>query len=107
MGIDISENKEDLLNLNYDLILNKIRAMLGSWQNRDLSLMGRMMIINTLVGSLFVYKMDVMPVIPQQKINPFHDVIIKYMWKNKRARIPFEVLNLPKNKEGIKLVNLQ
>ena len=81
--------------------------MLNAWQARDLSLLGNTMIVNTLIGSLFVYKMNVLPMLPDKMIDIFNDMIIKYIWKLKVARIPLVALNLPKDQGGLKLVSLK
>ena len=62
--------------------------VINAWQAIDISLLGNTMIVNTLVGSLFVYKMNVLPMLPQKIIDTFNDIIIKYIWKQKVARIP-------------------
>lgn len=60
LGIEIGSNEIELRN-NFKDILNKSESILESWYNRNASLMGKVLIVNSLVGSLYVYKMLVLP----------------------------------------------
>ena len=42
----------------------------------------------------------------KHNLKVLNDVIIKYLWKQMRARILIGILNLPKNEGGVKLVSL-
>ena len=65
------------------------------------------MIVNTLIGSLFVYKINVLPLMSKVLSHSLHDIIVKYTWKHKRAHISLEILNIAKSEGGIKLVNFK
>ena len=65
LGVDVCDNKEMLEKFNYNSMIDKIKSILLSWGNRGLSLYGKILIINTLIGSLFVYKMSVLPSISE------------------------------------------
>ena len=56
LGVTITH--EDLLDKNYKAIEEKDKTVLNSWKNRDLTLTGRVLVVNTLIASLFVYKID-------------------------------------------------
>ena len=59
LGVNISHDKQIQIESNYEHMLDKIQTIFKAWQNRGLSLLGNTMLVNTLVGSLFVYKMNV------------------------------------------------
>ena len=82
----------------------KFPTILDAWQN-DLSLLRKVMIVNTLIGSQLVHKMNVLPIIPKKLMAVFNEIISNYIWKNKRAKIPLEALNLPKDQGSLKLVS--
>ena len=56
-----SDNAEQ----NYGPLVPKIKKTLHSWSTRGLSLLGKVLVINSLIASLFVYKCMVLPSIPQ------------------------------------------
>ena len=65
LGIDIRGNPKEMLEQNYKCILSKVNNITSDWGNRGLSLIGRTIMLTSLVGSLFVYKMNVLPNMPK------------------------------------------
>ena len=53
LGVHINHKN---LQPNYQMLLPRINTTLKSWQNRNLSLFGKINVVNTLIVSLFVYK---------------------------------------------------
>ena len=51
-----------------------------------LTLMGRVLVVNTLVESLFVYKMCVIEILPDSMYNIFHQKILNFVWRGRRAK---------------------
>ena len=80
-------------------------SVLNSWIHRGLTLMGKVLVINTLMGSLFVYKMTVLRNIDKAISTKFYETIHRFLWKG-RARIPFQILHSDKEQGGLCLVNL-
>lgn len=64
LGVDISTNQSELCTINYNKVVEKIPAILNRWRKRNLILMGKVLIVNSLIMSLFVYKMSVLPKMP-------------------------------------------
>ena len=63
--------------------------------------------VNTLVGSLFVCKMLVLPMIPKNVVKTIDNIIRDYLWRGKKSKIAYNILQLSKNEGGLNLVNLQ
>ena len=59
LGVYITERNP--LEKNYRPILDRVKGILDLWKNRDLSLFGKINVLNTLIASLFVHKMQVLP----------------------------------------------
>ena len=53
LGVTIAH--EEVVAKNYSGIIDKVKKTLSNWKNRDLSLLGKVQVVNTLVVSLFVY----------------------------------------------------
>ena len=104
LGIIVSH--EDILHKNYDTIITKARHILNSWHNRGLSLMGKVQVVNTLIASLFVYKMMVLPQIPSLIVKQMENMIRNFLWDGRKAKIAFQILQNPKEHGGLNLVNL-
>ena len=84
LGVNISH--ENIIQKNYDEIMQKVKKTLNTWHNRDLSLIGKVQVVNTLVASLFVYKMMVLPRIPSHVVRNFDNIVREYIWKWKKIK---------------------
>ena len=104
LGVTIAH--EDMMEKNYRGIQQKVRNVLQNWNNRGLSLMGRVQVVNTLIASLFVYKMMVLPMIPKNVVKSVDNMIREFLWNGKKAKISYQILQNPKKEGGLNLVNL-
>ena len=108
LGVEIVNGDcETLLARNYEQVIQKAKTVLSSWAHRQLSLIGRINVINTLVASLFVYKMAVLPQIPHQYIVHLEEMFNKFMWNGHRPKIPITTLQMLKEDGGLQLVDLK
>ena len=105
LGVTITH--EDIISKNYVDFLPKIRNILQAWYNRGLSLVGKVQVINSLVASQFVYKMMVLPAIPPNILKGFDNIIREFLWNNKKSKVAYDILQLPKKEGGLGLVNLR
>ena len=107
LGIWISHSVEELFDLNYTPLVSKIKGILSLWINRGLSLIGRVNVVNTLIASLFVYKMMVLPTIPEKIVKQVETEINKFLWSGSKPKIALRTLQRPKKSGGLNLVNLR
>ena len=98
---------EQILDKNYSTIVEKAKSVLQAWYNRGLSLLGKVQVVNTLVASLFVYKMMVLPMIPVNIIRNMENIIRDYIWSGKKSKVALRILQNPKDQGGLQLVNLR
>ena len=105
LGVTITH--QELVKKNYQPIIDKAKKVLSSWSNRNLTLMGRVQVVNTLISSLFVYKMMVLPNIDKNTIKTMDNIIRSYIWKDRKSKIAYQVLQNPKYAGGLGLVNLK
>ena len=107
LGVEVMLNKDmNLLNVNYDPIMQKVQGVLSTWSRRNLSLNGKVLIINSMVASLFTFKMLVLPEIPTRIVNQFNTMISKFIWNGRVPKIVLSTLQLNREDGGLKLVNL-
>ena len=106
LGIWIHVQTETVMSLNYGPILDKVRGILKTWQPRNLSLLGRIKIVNLLVASVFVYKMTVLPRIKKEYTQQVEGIISDFIWNNKKAEISMAILQTTETAGGANLVNL-
>ena len=104
LGVTVAH--ENILEKNYEGIVKKVAQTLNSWKNRGLTLLGKVMVVNTLIASLFVYKMMVLPEIPKSIVRSVENEIRKYLWEGGKAKIAFAILKNPYDQGGLKMVDL-
>ena len=101
LGINISDKAD----IQYSEILNKAAKILKKWDKRRLSVMGRVLVVNTLIASLFVYSMQVLNDPGQALTTEFNKLINKFIWKGKKEKIKLELLQNSIEDGGLNLVN--
>ena len=107
LGIWITNDTESMLKLNYKDLIEKSKAILSMWNNRDVSLIGKIQVINALVASLHVYKMYVLPKIPHAMCNQLNKMMNNFIWNNRRPKIPLAKLQNTQKCGGLNLVDFQ
>ena len=106
LGVWIARGNHELLALNHEPLIRKVSDTLNQWKNRDLSLLGKIRIINTLCALLFVYKMQVLPHIPDYIIRTIERQFVQYLWRGGVPKIAIKILQGNKEDGGMGLVNL-
>ena len=91
---------------NLAKIMLKLSAVCENWYNRSLTLFGKALIINSLMGSLFVYKLFTVLTLNDNNIKEIEKVIRGFLWKGKKPKIALNTLMKKKEQGGLRLVNL-
>ena len=106
LGVTVDYHTDNTRN-NYTDIFRRMKATLLTWSNRKLSLFGKINVINTLVASLFVYKLTVLPKLPQDLVNKIQNMFNEFLWGGRKAKIPLKILQGSKQTGGANLVNIE
>lgn len=106
LGIDVYPTMQQIVNNNYDKILEKAGNVLTMWKNRSLTPVGKIQVINMLVNSLFTYKMQVLPTPPAKFMLQYKKLITQFIWNKKRSKISYQRLIASYNQGGLQLRDL-
>ena len=106
LGIYAGTDTNKCMSLNYDPLIEKAKTTLKMWKNRHLSLLGKINIINTLVVSLFVYRMTVLPEIDPERKKQLDNIFNEFLWNGAKPKISLKILQANKKNGGQKLVDL-
>ena len=106
LGVWISNNEDETMDLNYQPLLSKTKSLIHDWTKRSLSLHGKVLIINTLVSSLFVYRMMVLPAMSETIRKELRNLIIDFIWNGAKPKISHGILTLSKKDGGLNLCDL-
>ena len=106
LGIDIG-NSDEVLKQNFTKVIAKLRTVSKMWYYRQMSLIGKILIVNTMMASLFVYKMQVLPLLREVNIKLVDDIITDLIWNGKHVKIPLKTLKISKDNGGYGLVDIK
>ena len=92
---------------NYEEILIKVRNTCENWYNRTLTLTGKILVFNVLMGSLFVYKTMAMLTLTKEEIKNVEDLCRKFIWNGKKPKISLYTLQRMREHGGLRLIDIQ
>lgn len=78
LGITL-DDEDKMLDLNMSELFDRMIAKCKSWMYRGLTLMGKVLIVNSLCASLFVYKMSVLRMLKAEQIDMFNQIIRRFL----------------------------
>ena len=86
LGIWFLTDSDRMQQLNIDERIKKLQTVLNIWSQRNLSLKGKITVIQTLALSQILYVSSVL-YITDEVISQVQNIINKYLWGNKPAKI--------------------
>ena len=90
LGIYVGYSRDKTFKRNWDEKLQKVKHILASWKNRDLSLFAKVQIIKTFVVSQFVLPASLL-VVPPEIIKKIETMLYEFLWgsrdKVKRVKV--------------------
>ena len=84
-------------------IIIKMRATLTQWKRHGLSIIGKINVINALVGSMLVYFMQCAPSISGESVKKIIQILIDFIWNARKPKIRIDILQARKDNYGISL----
>ena len=106
LGIRI-RNSDCQDNRQYNQIIDKMTNVAMNWKDRYLTLIGKCLIVNSLMSLLFMYYMVTMPTMSMGQYARVNNIICQFLWGGKRNKIPLEILHRSKNMGGLNLCDLR
>ena len=107
LGIDISADKQYMHESNYEKLIQIMSKVLDPWKGRTLTIMGKILIINSLLASQTVYKFMVLNLPTDNVIKKMKQIITTFLWDGKKAKIAYDTLIKSKSQGGLALVDLK
>ena len=106
LGIKINPDTEKMLSENYSPIKEKIANLVKIWNRRKLTIMGRSVVIKSLLTSQLTYVMSILPTPSNKFIKEINQSILNYLWEDKPPRISKVVMWGSKESGGLKIPNM-
>ena len=93
LGIWVSNNTQEMVDLNVEEMLKKAKNLCYSWRYRDLSLIGKAVVLSSLVVSLFVYKLAVLPMLSKRRLTELNEILVSFVYRGKRSSIAWPIIS--------------
>ena len=105
LGISLTNNEKENIEQNFLPKLKLMQNLLNLWSQRNLSLKGKITVINSLIVSLFVYQLTIIET-PTKILDQIDDAIFKFLWGNKKPKIAKAVIQKQIKDGGLKMPNI-
>ena len=69
--------------------------------------MGKVVLLNSLISSLFVYKMTVLPSMPKKCVENIEKIVHEFLWENSGNKISLRILKGRKDMGGLRLFDIK
>jgi hypothetical protein len=105
LGIYLGYDRDLNDKMNWSVKIEKIKKILGAWETRDLSLIGRIQIIKSLAISQLSLQFSTLTV-PEQVISNLNSILYKFLWKSKDKIKRIKMIRNVKN-GGLNMIDLE
>lgn len=104
LGILMGENEKRVNEIMWDEIIGRMERRLEWWKQRKLNLMGKILIVNTLMLSKMWYVLGVIPM-ERWHVQRIKQCVLNFIWEGKPPRIAYNVLIGETEKGGLGLID--
>lgn len=97
---------EDHYLLNFKPQLSKIRGVCESWNARNLSIKGKVTLVNSLMISLLQYQCSLF-FTPPQVFRDYRKFVTDFIWNGRKAKVAYATIILPVAQGGLNVMDLE
>ena len=105
LGIVFNTDLGSMVKKNYDNALNKMSNISKLWVKRNLTVLGRITIVKSLLLPYFNYYIMTLPLPTQEYIDRVNSLFFRFVWKNKPDRVSRRQLVQGYAEGGLKMVD--
>ena len=87
LGISFTHHHDDFFRLNYLPKLSRLKSILNLWSMRDLTPIGKIVIMKTFAISQLVYLFTVLPNPPKTYIAELNTLLFNFIWNGKPHKV--------------------
>ena len=105
LGIYFTYDTNSRNKLDFDKVETKLKRMLDTWKQRQLTIFGRKEIVGTLALSQVYYVTNMLDP-PENNLKRIKQLILDFIWNGRRPKIKYNSLIGPHDKGGITLPDI-
>ena len=87
LGINIHTDPSVLYQCNYEDTIRKAEDVLRTWASTNLTVIGKITVINSLVNTLFIHKFLSLPTPPARFFKRYKSMVQKFLWGDKKSQL--------------------
>ena len=106
LGAELSNSLETISDINYANVIKKVEKLFKTWEYRNLSLLGRICVVNSLAVSKLLFLFSSIESPSKKQIQLINNAIYGFVWKGKPDKIKRKVISAPVTTGGANLVNI-
>ena len=106
LGVWLSTIKEEATTLNYEEKKETISKTIENWQFRRLTLLGKIVVIKSLLASQLVYIMSPLPT-SSEHLKDINNLLYQFLWDGKRDKIKRAEMINDYATGGLKMLDIQ
>ena len=107
LGIQFSVNLDEMISLNFNEQLPKIKSLLCQWNKRILTPIGKITVVKTLAMPKLNHLLTSLPNPEPDFIKVLESEFFKFIWGSKSHRIKKALITQNYNKGGLKMVDVE
>ena len=107
LGIYLFPEKQVIYRENFQEALHRVKDTLDRWKERNLTLMGKIVVINTLVSTIFIHKLLALPDPLEIFYKEYKQLVLDFIWDSKIPKIKYDRLIQRYENLGIKLIDME
>ena len=92
---------------SYNEIIQKMSTVTKMWSTRNLTLKDKITVANSLMGSLLVYHMQMLPTMDTKDMCKIKKLLEQFIWNGRKPKIRTEILCLDRQQGGMGLFDVQ
>ena len=106
LGVWLSTDPEIMLKANYEEKITKLKASLGCWELRRLSLLGKITVLKSLIVSQLTYILSPLPT-NQCAIDEVNTLFFKFLWDGKGDKIKRDIMISEYEDGDLKMIDIR
>ena len=107
LGFQIYPKRDLMDKENFEDLLYKAEKIMKSWIKRNLTIIGKITVVNTLINSLFIHKLTVLPTPEDIFFQRYRRIVSNFLWNGRVAKISYDKLVQDYHGLGLKMVDLK
>ena len=107
LGILFSESNKNITDTNFATILPNIEKDIAQWRRRNLSLIGKITVVKSLLVSKLVHVMSALPNPSEDLVKKLNNILFRFIWNNGPDKIKRSALVQAYKDDGLKMLHVQ